>query len=713
MQLIQKWLSKHNHRQEKFVSLYDMMFDGCDVSYLSFRLSLFNLQVLFHYFSHMVMFYFMFHKLALKTFTVLILVSAVKMLISAGWWGGLEVLRSHVRKAYHIGNKEEVNQAIGFWIHLSAFFAFPILGAAAYYSYVAYHNYLYHEPAMEALFIVCSCLTLAVQLPLGAYHAGIYGISRVMRPRFSMILPYLIGICILLFSWSLFRQYAILLSIVGESVTSIFLTFYYTSYMYTLYKLEPVKPTHQEFKRRFWEMPMLNFILGSVANIFIMSDALLIIAFYFWALGDPRLLIFVQIVFLISPLIRASSDWARLFYFDRKQLENDQLSLFISQYEKSVSRVASFLGFSFGVFACVSSYLLISPKAGINTLTMLPFFLMRSLIANRQVRAYTYYYYYDVIVSGMLAVSSVVGIYVLKVPLTTKGVLITIAMIIVNAFLKRYRLPCCAINRYQNIYTNLYNWLATLVQNSEAVDLYKITLDKKTTLAQKMGFINRLAEELKIPGDHVCVFGEYPLLLYLPASHSGENKINALFAAIGGGIVSNVQHSLIAQQSTYWTGKLPYNVKNDPLIKELTAHSLERNSHLPHFSTEVEIVANHFITSFPNGIYYSPDRHLGPDAEALPYETVRKFNFLIWEYLYQRRSGRSVDVDLSLLFEGGVVRVIFVIPRSVGDEAYFQKIREWHDYLHAVNVAESFQYETAEEGDSPRAIGESPLSYQL
>lgn len=711
MKNIQKWLSKHTHRQEKFVSLYDMMFDGCDVSYLSFRLSLFNLQVLFHYFSHMVMFYFMFHQLALKTFTILIMVSAVKMLVSAGWWGGLEVLRSHVRKAYHAGNKEEVNQITGFWIQLAVFFSLPAIALAAYYAYVGYGNILYRESAIEAFFIVCSCLTLAIQLPLGAYHAGIYGFSRIMRPRFSMILPFLIGICILLFSWSLFRQYAILLSIASESVTSVFLTFYYTSYMYKLYKLEPVRPSHQEFKRRFFEIPTVNFILGSMANIFIMSDALLIIAFYFWALGDPRQLMFIQIVFLISPLIRASSDWARLFYFDRKQLENDQLSLFISKYEKSVSRVASFLGFSFGVFACVSSYLLISPAAGANTLIMLPFFLMRSLIANKQVKAYTYSYYYDVIVSGALVIVSVVGVYVLKVPLLTKGVLITVAMIVVNAFLKRYRLPCCPINRYQNIYTNLYNWLATLVQIKERVDLYKISLDKKTTLAQKMGFINRLSEELDIPGDHICVFGDYPLLVYLPVSRGDTNPINATVAMLGKGIVSNIEHSLIAQQSTYWVGKLPINVKNSPFIKELTARSLERNSHLPHFSTEVDIVTGHFMGLFPNGIYYNPGRHLGPEAEPLPYETVRKFNFLIWEYLYQRKSGRSADVDLSLLFEAGVVRVIFVIPRNVEDGAYFQKIHEWHDYLHAVNVAESFQY-ADEYKDSP-IQADGRLSYQV
>lgn len=697
MRFIEKWLSKHRYKQEKFVSLYDMMFDAKEFPYLSFRLSLFNLQLIFHFFAHVILFYFMEHKLASRTFTTLIFINGLKSLIDSGWWGGLEVLRSQVRNAYHTGNKEEMNRAISFWITLSLFISIPFLAIAAYFSYEAYWKYIYQEPMFKPLFIILVCVSVAVHIPLGAFHSGIYGISRVMRPRFSMILSYLAGLCVLFATWSEFKIYAILLSILTEIVVSSALTWYYTLHMYDLYNIVLEKLDHHDFRRRLSELPIYHFILGFVANVFIMIDSILIIVFYFLAFEHTQLILLIKIIYLISPLICASSDWARLFYFDRKQLENDQLSIFINQYDKSISRTASFLGFCFGITAILASYLLISPTAAGYTAIMLPFFLMRSLIADRQVRAFTYNRYYDVIVTGILMVLAWVGIYNLKYSLLTKGFCVAVAMIIIHAFLKRYRFPSYGHIKYQSLYTNLYHWLSALKNKKEIVEIYKLQLDHYIQAQQRIGLLRRMREQLGLAGDHVCLNGDHPLLFYRNVTDSTTELTPIDFANISQGLIRKVEHCYVGEVQNPEIFNAPiYRLEACPLLQDLIEKPLKHALEDPNFPQYYQEVIYNFIEQFPNGIYYDPERHLGPTATPLPYNIVRKFTMLIWQYLFKQRGSSRADTDLTLLFNKGLVHVIFVIPRDPNSEEETKKIREWHLLIHAVNISHSLIPETSE-----------------
>lgn len=701
MSLIQNWLLRHRHRQSKFVSLYDMMFDARNFPYLSFRLSLFNLQVIFHYFAHAIMFYFMSHKLSSRTFTALIFVNGLKMLIDSGWWGGLEVLRTQVRSAYHTGRKEEIGSIVGFWITLALFVAIPFVLIAGYFGYETYQKMLYNEPVFKPLFIGLISLSVAFHLPIEAFHSGIYGISRIMRPRFSMILPYLVGLCVLFALWSEFKIYAILLSILAEIVTSFSLTLYYTSYMYVLYNIKLKKPDHYEFRARFKELPIYHFFLGFVSNLCIMIDSVLIIAFYFLAFADMRLLFFMKIIYLISPLICASSDWARLFYFDRKQLENDQLSLFINQYDKSISRTASFLGFCFGIIATVSCYILISPAAAGYTLIMLPFFLLRSLIADRQVRAFTYNHYYDVIFSGILMIICWIGVYTLKAPLLTKGFIVAIGMIIVHGILKRYRFPSYHQRKYQNLYTNLYFWLSNLSQIEKPVELYKIYLDDYILPQQRIGLIRRLTEKFELSGDHICLNGDHPILFYREFDTTDPSPTPMDFAELGLGVVKKVESEYVGHlDSAHLFNRPIYPLEECPLLQDILQKPLNHYRDAENFPENPAEVIEVFKILFPTGIYYDPVRHLGSKAVPLPLDAVRKFTLLIWQYLFKQRGNSYSDTDLTVIYENGLIRVIFVFPRSHITEENSQKVRDWHRLIHAVNIRQSLIYKKTSVAES-------------
>lgn len=697
MELIQKWLKKHQRRQDKFVSLYEMMFEGCDGPYLSFRLSLFNLQVLFHYFFHLLMFYYMYHKLSNRTFTFLIFVSAVKMAVNSGWWGGLEVLRSQVRQAHIQHDKEQLNRSIGFWLIFSLLFALPAFLLSIYCCYTTYSHVLYDEPIIESLFLAFIYFSFAIHFPLGAYHSGIYGFSRIMRPRLSMILSYIVGICLIVLTSSRFKAFSILLAFVGESATSSFLTYHYTAKMYDFYKITPLKPTWLEFWQYINKFQIKNFLLGAVSNIFIVCDAILITAFYFAASGDMRQIFYVQIVYLVSPLIRASSDWSRLFYFDRKQLENDQLNLFINQYEKSVLRLAAMLGLFFGLFAAASSYIILSPLAGLYTLMLLPFFLMRSLISNQQVRAFSFFYYYDVIVSGTLMIAGLVSIYISPLTIPMKSILIAVLMIVINAILKRFRFKACNKVKYQSLYTNIYTWLSKIIKCQKSFEVYRITLDKKATSQEKFSFIRRFSQDLEIPGDQICYMANLPILFYREIEDCDHSNISQFLAQIGLGVMQDLERQII-QISTESTPQECINtLRKSTILRDFVAASFYDQASLTAFSLKQQEITSRFIETFPAGIYYNPERHLGPKAEVLADEAVRKFNYLIRQYLFNPKKGRSKDFDLSLLYEEGSVTAIFVIPLQDIKEEDIYRIKHWHEYLHSANIAESLKCSNQEE----------------
>lgn len=77
---------------------------------------------------------------------------------------------------------------------------------------------------------------------------------------------------------------------------------------------------------RFLEIPWRDTLLSSGANLVMATDGTLIAMLSIALLKNPEMLPVSYMFFLISPFVRAASDWARLFYFDRKRLEDEALT---------------------------------------------------------------------------------------------------------------------------------------------------------------------------------------------------------------------------------------------------------------------------------------------------------------------------------------------------------------------------------------------------
>lgn len=691
MNAIHQWFEKQQNRSKHFVSIYDMIFGEEKAAYIYFRLRFFNLQLFFRFFLHAAIFYLLYSYLPHKSFNVVIAASALKTLINAGWWGALETMRTQNRYAYRCSKREEIDKNIGFWLALSFLLSGLLLTAGISAMGMFYPEDFTHllqgdgEGRIEALYLAGLILTLGIQIPVHTLHSGIYAITRIMRPAYSMILADLLGLGILFLFWPLIDVIAIPLAITLKGVFSACLTLYYTQAMYNVRGFIPEKLNPRQFVNRFLEIPWKDTFISAAANLLMTTDGILIVMLSIALLGNPEMLPVFYMVFLITPFMRAASDWARLFYFDRKRLEDDALTNFIKEYDRYLEKAALAAGFFFWLASCFFSYVLISSTALASAFILLPFFLLRSHIANREMRCFTHYHYFDVMVSSLLLTGSLVGIYLLDIPTTFKFLLVALVMIGVNAYLKHFRLPRFNQIKIIKPYLSLYAWLTSLNQAPYPVNVYGIKFHREAKKNQRDYLIRKMAACSGDESAQICLADHQTIHIF--TKHHESNPIPTLvqIAQFGAGLIEKAEHYVVgeARAGEQQQARMA-SIERCPIVSAIMQKAglsplLKEERQRDHLQEGIE----RFTQLFSEGICYHPIRKMGTNAEPLSQETIRSFGVLINQNLYGHCKEQSSEIDLSLLFLSPVIHAIFIIPKKVYRE---EDIQKWRAYLHALNI---------------------------
>lgn len=686
MEKIHQWFAKHQAKQQRFFSLGDMLFAEKHVQYPIYRLSLFNFQVLFLFLSHCVIFYLMFNQLSAKTFTFLIYIASLRTIFKSFWWGGLEVLRSHVRYFHRAKSSEDLCNVIDLSLRIASTLAFLFGCLSIFYMTQSFHLLSLHKEASSNLYLAITFLDLTLYTIVSVYHAGIYAITRIIRPHFSIVLSHVLGLCILILLWPSLHFQAVLLSILVQSTSASALTYYYTSYMYKLYGLSPDKPRLKKAKALIQKFSIYHFFLAGTANLASVLDYLLIIGFYYMAQTNSGYETAVTILYLISPLISATSSWARLFYFDRKKLENSLLYYFVRRYNKVVGRVASAMGFCLGIYAVVACIILIHADITLLTITAIPLFVLRSRIANLQVHAFCSHYYLDVIVSWMLLALSVVALSLSPLPtIYVKGFFLLIAMILIYKFLQTPRFPISNFINSEMPFATFYEWLSNLVKQDCPVELCHLELDPSLFYKQKIFLIRKLRESFELKRDQICMPTADTVQFFQITTSSTVFFSNKHLTEIGMGTICSVQNEVIYPKLQSSSKNICSSVSHGKILSEILTYStsiLKKNGGI---KSEHDL-CNAFLNFFPEGIYHSPERHLGPKAQPLPKNEIQKISSLVWQVLYNKQRKLSDQTDLSVLVKNGKVIVVFLVPVGSGSEKTYSNLKKWTQIIRAFNI---------------------------
>ena len=118
MKKINRWFKSQAKRSQRFLSIADLLFARKSMAYIYFRLRYFNWLVLIRLSFHLSIFVALHQTLPARNLTQLAGVWSICLIVSSGWWGGLEILRTRIREYYTTKSIVNLEQEISHWLLL-------------------------------------------------------------------------------------------------------------------------------------------------------------------------------------------------------------------------------------------------------------------------------------------------------------------------------------------------------------------------------------------------------------------------------------------------------------------------------------------------------------------------------------------------------------------------------------------------------------------
>lgn len=354
-------------------------------------------------------------------FLVLVGLLAAAALISAGWWGVLEVLRARVRDLSRAGSPHLIPAEIGRW--LSGALRIGLVGVVGAAGFLVWRA-LSEPPGPGPVDVAAASILIriAVDLPRRCYHAGIYALRRVYRPLPSILALDVVSVGALLALVPWLGPWAAPVAelIAVAVVTSISVT--YTARTYRLAGFAPHRhlrgwPFGRGRRRATLRRPggpaaeTVRAAIPPAAAAAVMSlDSIVVLGVF--AAVDARAIDwpFALLVAAAAPSVRAGFDWSQLLYFDLKRLERRPFANLRATFIRRATILAPVLGVGFWAVGWVVATIVLGPVATDLMIGLLPFFVASSLLALGQMDAFSSGAYRPVVASGIVFAAGLIAI---------------------------------------------------------------------------------------------------------------------------------------------------------------------------------------------------------------------------------------------------------------------------------------------------------------
>jgi hypothetical protein len=398
MEDVLRWLDHQVKRERRVLYLEDALLGRRFPAYAFYRLRYFFLRFLTGCVTHALRFVLILHVAGEGGFAGVLVLHAVVSLAGSFWWGLLEEMRGGVRSLRRTGRPHLIPNEIGRWLTLSIHLAILVsvggliwIGAAS----IAGKS----VPSVLEVYALTVVFGFALNLVTRCYHSGIYALRRVYRPPLMIILAEVVSFVAFLAFWPWIGAWSLPLASILSSLVVAVLTVYYSRKAYTFFgfrALERVRLGRPWMLRRSATRPAGG---GALAFALMRLDSLLLLTLFFSGLGGERDGLFL-LLFMLSPIIHAALDWARLFYFDLKRLEIRFLRNVRRRFQGAVIGLAAVLGVGYWLFALIYAVVL-GRSLGDLAAPLGLFMVGRSLLAAYQIQMFSERAYRDVVAAGL------------------------------------------------------------------------------------------------------------------------------------------------------------------------------------------------------------------------------------------------------------------------------------------------------------------------
>lgn len=669
-----RWLKKQHWNNQNFISIHDLFYTGSRYKYIFFRLKIFNLQLIARYAYYLILFSSAYQIVPSADFGIVAGLFIIQEFITSWWWGALETLRGQVRHRYHAHDEHGVDAVISNYLYLTAIIACVFCASLlALTAYLYWNDYISH---LIAVFMVVLAVKLPVNLLLRVFHSGAYAITRIIRTPISVIAPDAIAILVINLISLDQPEYAWIIAFGIHALVNALLTYNFVRRMYRFYNITVQKPKRPQFKRFLQTFPLGEFIYASTAYALIHIDALMpLVMAYFLENNFISNEVFFFCL-LISPVFNATSDWAFLFYFDRKKIRGTDYAKTMKFYNDCIVRVSVLMAVIYWSFAVYAVSLFFDEVYLYYITLLLPLFMVKSVLADSLIKRYSYKGYKDIIVI-LSAMMLFIGATIVNLGLNFESYCIILAFLSLAAkftYRPRYR-PYRSIN-YFKIPIGFYGFLLKLsAASKEKVTVYSLTAVDHINITQTYFLLDELSRKFIGFNGEVCFVDDNHFMFFTKDKELTHYDI--LLACSG--LVSNIE-----QLTTHSAAEFQDAIsRKDSLFgKVLPAEYFDPDYFVP----DDELLKQRFFNLFPHGIYYDPMPTYGPKAKPQSLEETRSLYTHVIQYLYFTRNKRAANFTLSLTYREAQVQTLFVIPKHTASN---QEREQWATLVHIYNLRNS------------------------
>jgi hypothetical protein len=644
--------------------------------YFYYRLrNFFLLQGIF-LFTHLLEFFFLYRLLPHSHLKNMMIVFSTFSLLQAFWWGGLECLRMQMRKLRAYGVMHKGPNCFCPWMNAAysivSIFIILLIGLFSYAIWSgAYDTYLL------SIFAVLS-LRFIFFIVVSTAHSTIYSISRIYMP-----VPYLAGVelvslLLLCFSIFFFGSWGLPVSAIIYTCGKNAIKMHYILRAYKSYGWSLPLFTRRTFKRGL-KIIISNlkfstkYCLYGLAALFMGIDLPIIFAILHEKNGGHSAgILTVTAVFMISPLLRSTHAWAYLFYFDLIKLDQSILKKLKNRFYLYLNLLSVAMAVVFASLALLFIYFRSTGNWLQQALVIYPLFLVISLFAFAQIKAFCNGCYLSLIGSGLVLSGSCLWLTAMPEKITIPGLLscfvISFLYLIIVSFEENKR-KC-------RIITHIFSqWLFYYRRASIEQKILKLIFCDKSEYQARADILQTICEGAG--ANLVISYIGYGTVIAIGSSDQVK-KISDLIAIYSAGNI--VGHQILSIPCT-WEDKVELLYSENIITTELKQNLLSEQNPGQNMPINHEAISRHFLEIFPDGSIVNLE---DPDKKT-SYKIARSYltkNWIIPAALHFAKYFEYHNSEkiprISVFCPNGEIKLVFLVPFH---KANPKALKYWKNYV--------------------------------
>lgn len=660
-----EWIKQEFDKESRTPSLESALLRGGMRKYVFYRLRFFFLRILATAVVHALELPFIFHSVRLSSVPIVLLFAAGAHLITQWWWAALESMRIDVRDLVNDKRSFQVGTLVSRWIRLSISLAGGVFVAGFAAAVAISHPQFGHLFPTELAVLLIYLTRAVLDIPVTTYYSGIYAVRRVSRPVALVFLVDLLGLASAFVLRPWLGNWAFPASLLFFGLIQSGMAVYFIHQMYRFVGWEVPPPIiAKKYRLPIKTLVGKRITICGLAGIVMALDSLLIIGLSIPHQGadNHRLVI---VMFLVAPLLRACHDWVFLFFPDFLRLNLGLFQHLYRQFVRALQNSAWFVACTCWLLSIAASYLLLGQYALRITLLLLPLYIVRSMLAFEQIRAFSSRHFFDIILAGICFIGGVAAISELAVSDRAKIISLSVLYlpIILITALRRYRWLAESDSTALALPSVWFNNLSKCPGGSS---ICSIELSHDSTGADRHRLVRYLANEVH-PHGSITTIKDRTILLFDSRPGTKDRVVEALTEAAG--LFDRLRWFSDPSSCIEWAGET------------LRKRALELHSAGGAAADQMadEQVCTLFHSIFSNGQSIRLDKTFV--ADDLPEKVTAAILGGAIDFAEHWQHGEQF---VSALMNRDIIAVIFIIPP--GDKGRRLAALSWERYLAWVNL---------------------------